>query len=108
MCDCGKRSNAGLTAQIGAGRWTAQGCFDYLLINKGLFRLAESGWSWQEKKGRFMPGAGLQNPHNFPQEVARRTGGISQASQENTRGDRGVETKGKGPAKTGPLVRLEF
>jgi hypothetical protein len=55
------------------------------LINKGLLRLTESGWSWQVKKGRFMPDVGLQNPHNFPQEGMRRAGEISRASQENTR-----------------------
>jgi hypothetical protein len=108
MCDCGKRSNAGLNAQIGSGSWTARDWSVFLLINKGLLRVTENGWSWQEKIGRFMPGVGLQNPHNFPQEEMRRAGEISRASQGNSRVDGGVQTKGKGPAKTGPLVRLEF
>jgi hypothetical protein len=59
-------------------------------------------------RSNFIQEIGLQNPHNFPQEEGRGVCKISATSQEDTRTEEGVETKGKGPREKGPLYVRNF
>jgi hypothetical protein len=67
MEDCGKLAKVEPKPTGEAGVRGAGLLLDFLLINKGLFCLAEADRCWQEKKWEFMREIAANNPQFFPQ-----------------------------------------
>jgi hypothetical protein len=102
MRDCGNRRKPAYALLRWKPVWSTGLSPRFDLIDKGLFNLAETCWSWQEDKTKFLRAIGESFPHFFPQKERWKSEFflVRQATFSSSFHNR--KCKHEGPARRGP------